>query len=258
MATFLFDKIIFGPIKSRRLGISLGINLLPLDKKVCNFNCVYCECGWTEKSDTKFTLPSAITVNEELASKLQQMQQNKEELDVITFAGNGEPTMHPQFGMIIDNTIALRNKFFPTAKIAVLSNATLIRKKSVFNALQKVDQNILKLDSGIEATCKVINKPTQNFHLIPLIEYLKKMNGNLIIQTLFLKGCYNDTSIDNTTETEVNTWLSIIEEIRPKQVMIYSLARDTPASNLEKVSKNVLTKIANKVKAAGIEVQVTF
>lgn len=258
MATFLFDKIIFGPIKSRRLGISLGINLLPLDKKVCNFDCIYCECGWTEKNNAKITLPTASAVSKELVLKLQQMQLNNEKLDVITFAGNGEPTMHPQFGMIIDNTIALRDRFFPTAKIAVLSNATLIRKKSVFNALQKVDQNILKLDSGIEATCKIINKPTQNFQLVPLTEYLKKMNGNLIIQTLFLKGCYNDIPIDNTTETEVNTWLSIIEEIRPKQVMIYSLARDTPASNLEKISKNVLTNIADKVKASGIEVQVTY
>lgn len=258
MATFLFDKIIFGPIKSRRLGISLGINLLPLDKKVCNFNCIYCECGWTKAIPTKLALPTAAAaVSEALAVKLQQMQQEHEQLDVITFAGNGEPTMHPQFSKIIDSTIELRNKYFPTAKVAVLSNATLVRKASVFNALQKVDQNILKLDSGIEATCLAINKPTGSFRLAPLVNHLKKFNGNLIIQTLFLKGNYNNTIIDNSTETEVDAWMKIIEEIHPKQVMIYSLARDTPANNLEKVSKKVLNKIAKKVAAAGIDVQVT-
>ena len=258
MATFLFDKIIFGPIKSRRLGRSLGINLLPLDKKVCNFNCVYCECGWTDATPSKSILPSAASVIKALAEKLQQMQAANEQLDVITFAGNGEPTMHPHFARIINQTIALRNQYFPLAKVAVLSNATLVRRPSVFKALQKVDQNILKLDAGIETTCIAINKPTASFHLDALVKYLKKFEGNLIIQTLFLKGKYNNNLIDNTTETEINAWLKIIADIHPKQVMIYSLARDTPANQLEKVSKKVLNNIAKQLTALGIEVQVTF
>ena len=256
MSTFLFDQIIFGPIKSRRLGSSLGINLLPTEKKVCNFNCIYCECGWTEPSDIKSSLPSVQVVKEQLEIKLKELKDSNSKLDVITFAGNGEPTMHPGFSEIIDNTIALRNQYFPSTKVAVLSNSTLIHKKNVFDALQRVDQNILKLDSGVEATCKALNKPVGQFSLKRLVDGLKKFKGNVIIQTLFMKGNYESIHIDNTTDEEVKKWLGIIEEVKPKQVMLYSLARDTPASGLEKVSGKVLKGIAQKVEALGIPVQI--
>lgn len=257
MATFLFSETIFGPIKSRRLGVSLGVNLLPVDKKICNFNCIYCECGWTETNDKKSVLPTAAFVINELKARLAGMKKEHQLLDVITFAGNGEPTLHPQFNKIIDATIDLRNLYFPDAKVAVLSNATSIQREKVFTALQKVDQNILKLDSGIQSTCLIINKPTGRFNLESLVKNLKKFKGNLIIQTLFLKGKFNDIPFDNTTDTEVKEWLDIINEIKPKQVMIYSLARDTPANHLEKITTPVLKRIARQVEHLGTPVHVS-
>jgi wyosine [tRNA(Phe)-imidazoG37] synthetase (radical SAM superfamily) len=257
MATFLFSETIFGPIKSRRLGISLGVNLLPVDKKICNFNCIYCECGWTATDSKKSHLPTAAFVINELKARLTTMKKENQSLDVITFAGNGEPTLHPQFSEIISATIDLRNQYFPFAKVAVLSNATSIQRESILSALQKVDQNILKLDSGIQSTCLIINKPTGNFNILSLVQGLKSFNGNLIIQTLFLKGNYNGIPIDNTTETEVNEWLKIIKEIHPQQVMIYTLARDTPANNLEKIATSILKGIAKQVEYLGTSVHVS-
>lgn len=257
MATFLFDEIIFGPIQSRRLGISLGVNLLPVDKKICNFNCIYCECGWTVTNNTKSPLPDAALVISELEARLAGMKKENQSLDVITFAGNGEPTLHPQFSEIITATIDLRNQYFPAAKVAVLSNATSIQRESVFHALQKVDQNILKLDAGIQSTCLAINKPTGHFNLSSLKEGLKSFNGKFIIQTLFLKGNYNGIAIDNTSETEIREWLKIIQQTHPQQVMIYTLARDTPANNLEKISTAVLKGIAKQVELLGTPVHVS-
>ena len=257
MATFLFGETIFGPIKSRRLGLSLGVNLLPVDRKICNFNCIYCECGWTTTSSQKAILPTAAFVISELEARLVTMKKENQSLDVITFAGNGEPTLHPQFSEVITATIDLRNQYFPSAKVAVLSNATSIQRERVFTALQKVDQNILKLDSGIQNTCLLINKPTGKFNISTLVAGLRKFNGNLIIQTLFLKGNYNGGLIDNTSETEVKEWLKIIREIHPRQVMIYSLARDTPATNLEKIATPILNKIARQVELLGTSVHVS-
>ena len=191
MGTFLFDTIIFGPVKSRRLGVSLGINLLPGRKKVCNFDCIYCECGWTKPVESEGGyLPTRIEVYESLASKLQEMKITNQVPDVITFAGNGEPTLHPDFGGIIDDCINLRNKFFPEAGIAVLSNSTTITNPSVKAALLKVDMNILKLDSAFDLTVKIHNQPKVNIKVDELIENLKQFNGKLIIQTLFLRGEY--------------------------------------------------------------------
>lgn len=206
---------------------------------------------------SKIVLPSPATIRRALDDKLSQMRAENLALNTITFAGNGEPTMHPDFAQMVDITIALRNQYFPTAKVAVLSNASFIRKTAVFNALQKVDQNILKLDAGTQATCMAINKPNQRFQLASLVKYMKKFNGNLIIQTLFLKGNDNNIFFNNASEKELNAWLEIIQEMKPKQVMIYSLERDTPARNLEKITKKDLDKIAKKIMALNIEVQVS-
>ena len=170
MSTFLFDKTIFGPVISRRLGISLGINLMPNTRKICNFNCIYCECGWTYNSVSNEKLPSSSEVKELLENKLQNMKQLSQPLDVLTFAGNGEPTMHPEFSKIIDDTILLRNKYFPGVKIAVLSNSSFIHKKEVFEALNKIEMNILKIDSAFEDTCRLLNKPVGHFSISELIE----------------------------------------------------------------------------------------
>jgi wyosine [tRNA(Phe)-imidazoG37] synthetase (radical SAM superfamily) len=259
MGTFLFDKIIFGPVKSRRLGVSLGINLLPGKKKVCNFNCIYCECGWSQSIDTEGGyLPRRTEVYEALASRLQEMKVKNQNPDVITFAGNGEPTLHPDFQGIIDDSIKLRNDFFPQAKIAVLSNSTTITNPSVKDALLKVDMNILKLDSAFDLTVNIHNQPRVNVRVEELIENLRKFNGKLIIQTLFLRGIYKGKSIDNTTPEEINAWLEAIEKIRPSEVMIYTISRDTPDGGLlKKVPVVELRQIAQKVEKLGIPTQVS-
>ena len=259
MGTFLFDKIIFGPVKSRRLGVSLGINLLPRGKKVCNFNCIYCECGWSQPVETEGGyLPGRSEVYEALASKLQEMKIKNQPPDVITFAGNGEPTLHPEFPGIIDDSILLRNRFFPKTKIAVLSNSTMITKPSVKDALQKVDQNILKLDSAFELTIHTNNQPKVNVKVDDLIDNLSRFSGNLIIQTLFVRGNINGKMIDNTTKEEVDAWLEALAKIKPSEVMIYTISRDTPTeSSLSKVPPEELKKIAKQVEKLGIKTQVS-
>ncbi len=259
MATFLFDKIIFGPVSSRRLGVSLGINLLPATKKVCNFNCIYCECGWTheiKKADAFF--PSREVVYKALDLKLSEMSEQQQRPDVITFAGNGEPTLHPDFPGIIDDSIELRNKYFPGTKIAVLSNSTTITIPGIREALLKVEMNILKLDSGFDLTVKVHNQPRVNVKVTELIENLKKFNGQLIIQTLFLRGIHNGRVIDNTTPDELEAWLKAINIIRPAEVMIYTISRDTPDGGiLKKVPLSELKDIAGQVRKLGIKTQVS-
>jgi wyosine [tRNA(Phe)-imidazoG37] synthetase (radical SAM superfamily) len=215
MATFLFDQIIFGPIKSRRLGVSLGINLLPTDSKVCSFNCIYCECGWNPKKRAKSaSLPTRSAVKTGLEEKLQLMNLEQALPDVITFAGNGEPTLHPDFEQIINDTIELRDKLAPKARIAVLSNATMLHKPSVRNALLKVEDNIQKLDSAFEETVRLLDCPSSNFSLEKVVENLKAFHGKVIIQTMFLKGLYNGVPIDNSTNAELNAWLDLIETPR--------------------------------------------
>lgn len=259
MATFLFDKIIFGPVKSRRLGVSLGINLLPATRKICNFNCIYCECGWTsDTNEDKSRLPSRREVYEALDKRLQLMKDKDHLPDVITFAGNGEPTLHPDFSGIIDDTIELRNKYCPGTRIAVLSNSSRINIPGVREALLKIDQNILKLDSGFDLTVKVHNQPRVNIQVARLIEDLKKFNGHLIIQTLFLKGSFKGKTIDNTTPEELEVWLKAIEMIRPSEVMIYTISRDTPeGGSLNKVPPAELRRIAGMVNKMGIITQVS-
>ena len=259
MGTFLFDKIIFGPVKSRRLGVSLGINLLPGRKKVCNFNCIYCECGWSQSVESEGGyLPRRSEVAEALASRLQEMIVNNQKPDVITFAGNGEPTLHPDFKGIIDDSIKLRNQFFPEAKIAVLSNSTTITNPSVKDALLKVDMNILKLDSAFDLTVKIHNQPGVNVEVDKLIRDLKKFKGVLIIQTLFLRGKYKGRKIDNTTPAEVDAWLQAILNIRPSEVMIYTISRDTPeGGQLKKVPLADLKHIASLVNKLGIKTRIS-
>ncbi len=259
MATFLFDEIIFGPVKSRRLGVSLGINLLPTQKKICNFNCIYCECGWTRDIEKAVShLPGREEVYDALESKLKELKRRKQAIDVITYAGNGEPTLHHDFAGIIDDSISLRDKYFPKSKIAVLSNATTLGNPLVKAALLKVDMNILKLDSAFEATIKIHNQPRVRFNIEELIDELTQLNGKVIIQTLFLRGKYNGKIIDNTTPAEVNAWLRAIEKIKPSEVMIYTISRDTPAEGqLTKVPVKDLKVIAGLVESMGIRTQVS-
>ncbi|MEN9444309.1 MAG: hypothetical protein RIS47_1199 [Bacteroidota bacterium] len=258
MATFLFDQIIFGPVNSRRLGVSLGINLLPIESKFCNYNCIYCECGWTPgKESPKPIFHAALDVASALEAKLQEMVAAGNPPDVITFAGNGEPTVHPDFAAIIDLTLALREKFVPNCKVAVLSNATMLHNATVVAALKRVDQNILKLDSAFDATAKLINQPLGGFSTERLVERMQAFGGELIVQTMFLKGGSNGVLIDNTTPDELDAWMDLIVRIAPKQVMIYTIARDTPLDTLEKIPVERLNEIAASLRLRGFDVQVS-
>lgn len=259
MATILFDKIVFGPIHSRRLGVSLGINLLPTDGKLCSFNCIYCECGLNEERRTHSKLPSRREVKEALIQKLKTMQAEGIAPDVITFAGNGEPTMHPEFGGIIEDTIATRNAYFPNAKIAVLSNSTMLHKEEVFQALNRIEDNILKLDSVLDSRIQQLNAPNvPSFTFEHLLEQLCRFKGNLIIQTMFLKGELNGESVDNTTDIEVDEWINALKAIQPKQVMIYTIDRETPVKALKKATKEVLDNIADRARKEGFDVTVSY
>ncbi len=241
------------------MGLSLGLNLLPVGYKYCTFNCIYCECGWTLKSKSeRISLPERKEIFQKLESRLKELKADGVVPDNITYAGNGEPTIHPEFEGIIDDTIELRNRYFPHTQISVLSNASLLHKKKVFDALNKVDNNVLKLDSAIENTFRLINQPMSNIKLENIIKNIKKFDGNQIIQTLFVRGNYDGHYIDNTTDAELQAWMKLLKEIQPKYVMIYPIDRDTPADGLEKIPETELNEIANRVRANGIEARVFF
>ena len=259
MPVFLFNEIVFGPVKSRRLGVSLGINLLPIDGKLCSFDCIYCECGLNAQGKGTTNIPTREEVRQALENKLKQMKSQNSIPDVITFAGNGEPTIHPQFAGIIDDTIELRDRYCPTAKVSVLSNASRINEKDVFDALNKTDNNMLKLDSVDWEYIRRVNQPqSDDFDVEKLIEGLKRFNGNLIIQTMFIQGEYNGEIIDNTTPEQIDAWLEAVCEINPQSVMVYTIERDTPTEGLRKVSPDRLNQIADRVKGEGFDVSVSY
>jgi len=258
MSTFLFDQIVFGPVMSRRLGISLGINLLPVNSKICSFDCIYCECGRNpRKMKIRYEFPERVEVKKKLEMKLTEMKTANRFPDVITFAGNGEPTLHPQFQEIIEDTLLLRDQISPKARIAVLSNATMLHKPAVFNALLKVEDNIQKLDSAFPETIHLLDCPPVSFSLSKVVDQLKAFQGKVIIQTMFVRGTYKGIRFDNTVDTEISAWMELLREIKPSLVMIYTIARDTPVETIEKVSTVQLHEIAGRVKKAGFKVQVS-
>ncbi|MDO4512142.1 MAG: radical SAM protein [Bacteroidales bacterium] len=257
MQKVLFHSTIFGPIQSRRLGVSLGVNLMPNDGKICSFDCVYCEAGFNAQGPGKDGIPSREAVKKGLKKKLEAMKAEGSALDVITFSGNGEPTIHPQFKEIVADVMRLRDLYYPEAKVSVLSNATMAGKLAVKEALMKVDNNILKLDSAIPASMRAINQPVAS-NVIPegVISDLKAFEGKCIVQTMMLRGEHAGMKIDNTTDQEIEALIAAYKEINPRYVMLYSIDRKTPEENLQKVEKDELERIADRIKAAGIEVQV--
>lgn len=253
--TVLFHSTIFGPIRSRRLGVSLGINLMPDDGKVCTFDCLYCEAGFNAQGKGSTGLPARETVKGDLERKLKSMSDNGESLDVITFSGNGEPTLHPEFAGIIDDTIELRDRYFPTAKVSVLSNSTRIFDAGVAAALMKVDNNILKLDSAVEGTMRRLDRPvSKEFTVERVVEGLRQFKGTGIIQTMILRGEHNGETVDNTTDEEISALINAYKYIEPKEVMLYSIDRTTPEERLMKVEKDELDRIADRIRAEGINV----
>ena len=253
--SFLVEPLIFGPIKSRRLRKSLGINLLPEFGKICSFNCIYCECGWNPENKENSGIPKKEVFEQTLEKRLQELKGTADEPDSITFSGNGEPTLHPDFVEIINITLRLRDLYVPHAKISVLTNGTMLHKKEIFDAISKVDNNIIKIDGGTYETIKSINKPNVNFDLEKYINILQEYKGNLVIQTCFLRGEHNGVKIDNTTEEEISLWVEHIKKINPRKTMIYAIDRETPEKNLEKISQDELEKIAERLRQFGFVVE---
>lgn len=250
----LFHETIFGPIHSRRLGTSLGVNLTPNDGKICSFDCLYCEAGFNAQGPGTSGLPSRAEVRERLRAKLQSMHDAGESLNVITFSGNGEPTLHPDFEGIVDDVIGLRDEFYPEVKISVLSNSTRLGSEAVCRALRKVDNNILKLDSAVDATVRRLDRPNDSdFTVDKVIGQLKQFAGTGIIQTMILRG----DGIDNTTDAEVDALINAYKAIEPREIMLYSIDRKTPDATLRKVERPELDAIAARVAAAGLEVMVS-
>ncbi len=256
--TLLFNSPIFGPIHSRRLGVSLGINLLPSDGKFCSFDCIYCECGFNADFRPHSKLPTREEVAAALEAQLSKMQKEDTEPDVLTFAGNGEPTVHPQFAAIIDDTIALRNKYFPKAKVSVLTNSTRIMREDVFEALKKVDNNILKLDTVNLDYINLVDRPVERFDIPALTAQMKRFEGKCIIQTMFLEGEWQGRDVSNVGHEFVKPWLDAVVEIAPREVMIYTIDRETPAQSLRKASAEQLDAIAGQVRERGLKCQVSY
>ena len=258
MVTILFHSTIFGPIHSRRLGTSLGVNLSPNDGKICSFDCVYCEAGFNSQGAGTTGFPERLQVKEQLERRLAQMKADGMSLDVITFSGNGEPTLHPDFENIIADTVAVRNSYFPQAKVSVLCNSTRLDNPSVVRGLENADNCILKLDSAITPTMRLIDQPNSpSFTCEYLIPQLEAFGKKCIIQTMMLRGNHNGMHIDNTTDEEVDALIQAYKRIGPGQVMLYSIDRATPEADLQKVEKPELESIAARIRENGINITVS-
>ncbi len=257
--SILFDDIVFGPVNSRRMGKSLGINLLPLTHKICSFDCVYCECGWTMNTEVE---EEKLIRGDELLRLAEEgfirVVKNNIAVDAITFAGNGEPSLHPDFPQIIEGIIALRDKYLQHSKIAVLSNASMLHKADVVNVLSKIWYNIQKLDAGSERMFRLINRPPASLSLNEVVENLCRFEGKLMIQTLLLRGEIDGKYIDNTTEEEVELWISHVVKIKPRYVMLYPIHRAPPSSGLQKIEPEVFEAVKKKLEKAGVDAKIYF
>lgn len=257
MQTVLFHSTIFGPIHSRRLGTSLGVNLLPDDGKICSFDCLYCEAGYNAQGHGTTGIPSRKDVADRLEAKLKAMNEGGERLDVITFSGNGEPTLHPEFEGVIDDTLALRDRYFPEVKVSVLTNATRLGDPAVARALAKVDNNILKLDSAIEETVRLLDRPAPGYDLEAVKARIASFGKQAIVQTMICRGEHDGRTVDNSTEEEISALIEAYKAINPGEIMLYSIDRPTPETRLRQVSKDELRAIAARITAqTGIPVQV--
>lgn len=254
MSTVIYPSPIFGPVHSRRLGVSLGINLLPKDGKWCSFDCIYCECGLNSERRAKQPLPTRNEVRKALEAQLQKMKTEGPQPDVLTFAGNGEPTLHPNFPEIVNDVIELRNQYFPDAKLSVLSNSTQVHRKEVREALLRTDNPIMKLDTVSAEYIQQVDRPQGNYNVEAIIGHLKEMAPKVIIQTMFMQG----NGVDNTGDKYVEPWLEAVKTIGPRQVMIYTIDRETPVEGLEKAKPAILDGIAEKVRQLGIECSVSY
>ena len=247
-----FDEIVFGPIRSRRLGSSLGVNLLPSKGKLCNFDCVYCECGWNKdgKSDGRF--PELKDIEAALEEKMSRAADEGVPVDSITFSGNGEPTIHPAFAQVIDITLRLRDRYFPQAKVSVLSNATMIGRKDVADALMRVDNPILKIDASSDELVRKINKPAGSYRLAEVVENLRKFEGRFVLQTMFLRS----EEFDTASPEALAAWMDIVRELKPREVMVYTIDRETPDKSLGKYTVDEMKAFVQPLVDEGFEIQI--
>ena len=259
MSTIIYPSPIFGPVHSRRLGLSLGINLMPCDGKICTFDCIYCECGLNASHRPKAPRPTREEVRARLRETLTAMAQRGERPDVLTFAGNGEPTAHPDFAGIIDDTIALRDELAPQDKVSVLSNATFIHRETVRAALMKVDNNIQKLDTVDMDYIRRVDRPVNpHYDVEKIVEHMRLFEGHVVVQTMFMKGSTSTGSVDNTTDRFVTPWIAALQRISPREVMIYTIDRETPISGLEKATHEELDRIRDLVLGLGIRCTASY
>ena len=244
----LREETVFGPIFSRRLGSSLGINLLPQKGKICNFDCVYCECGWNADGlgDTK--LPSARDVQEALEAKLQQCAAQGTPTDSITFSGDGEPTLNPEFPQIIEITLSLRDRYYPAAQVSVLSNATRCGMPGIFEALCKVDNPILKLDAPTDREVALVNRPSGEYHVASVVRDLKRFQGQFVLQTMFLRGPSWESG------QWVGAWMDIVREVKPREVMVYTIDRETPMQGLRKYTAEEMRTLVQPLLNEGFHI----
>lgn len=247
-----FDDIVFGPIFSRRLGSSLGVNLLPSIGKLCNFDCVYCECGWNKDGIAERVFPRLEEVKAALEEKMSKAASEGVPVDSITFSGNGEPTMNPDFPEIIDVTLELRDKYFPDAKVSVLSNATLIGRPAVAEALMKVDNPILKIDASSDSLIAQINKPVGRYRLDEVVEAMMKFEGRFVLQTMFLKS----PDFDTTEPEALGKWMDIVRKVRPREIMVYTIDRETPDKSLAKYTVEEMTAFVQPLIDEGFRIQI--
>ena len=246
------EETVFGPIHSRRLGNSLGINLLPEKGKICTFDCIYCECGWNKdgRDDTK--LPSAEKVHNALEAKLKQCKASQVPIDSITFSGDGESTINPEFPQIIEDTIRLRDLYYPNSKITVLSNATMVHKPEVFNALRKVDNPVMKIDAPTNELIEKINHPAPGYDIHRVIEALKQFNGDFILQTMFLKS----KDFDSSSPEVLNGWMEIVRLLKPREIMAYTIDRPTPEEGLQKFTVEEMRTLVQPLVNEGFTIQI--
>ena len=248
----LREETVFGPIKSRRLGNSLGINLLPTKGKFCNFDCIYCECGWNKDGLNDKVLPTAAQVRSKLEDKLTELLLDGTPIDSITFSGDGEPTLNPEFPRIIEDTLRLRDAFCPGAKVSVLSNATRVHVPEILAALNKVDNPIMKIDAPTDELAALINHPAPGYSIARVIEALEKFEGNFVLQTMFLRA----PGFDSGAPEVVGPWMEIVRRLRPREVRVYTIDRPTPASGLTPYTQAELQALVAPLVAEGFNIQV--
>ena len=252
LATYLNPPLVFGPVYSRRLGISLGLNLMPGDGKICNFDCIYCENGLNAERKTRAAYPKAAELADALEKKLREMATEDLLPDVITLAGNGEPTANPEFPQVVNVAVSLRNQLAPKARLAVLSNGTLAHVPRIHDALLQLDDNIQKLDTVDMSYIRLVNRPAASYDVQRVIEALAAFHGQVIVQTAFMKGSYQGQDLDNTTPKYVEPWLDALRYIKPQAVTIYAISRDMPVEGIVHIGPEVLDRIKSQVEALGI------